>query len=434
LAILSGIVSKVHSPTYSRWSITSLGPLAVALTACRGTASEPAVRTSTADDSQPPAAKRPRPPATVPMPTRVVGETGALFLRDEARRLPSMSWEEYAALSERGGDVPWLEARPVLPDSARFGLDIVVDGRNLSFAVVPTAPDRAELWIDHDADGSLADEQAWTLELRFGEHLLGEGGRSFPVEVRLVQDGRGPGVELRSSHQRLGVLELPDRRVHFSVQGSSANFQGAGRSVLIDLDDDVAWELDPLSDERFDLSDPDAYVTFGDTHWSIEVDPRGDTLTLSRRDDVDGPRPRVALGEVAPDFEYEHAGHVRHLRDADRPVVLEFFSASCSFCAEAGPALREAFPRLQAARVDVISIEIDGGDGGEAFARQHGKTWPLVLGEAGQRIARRYRVQSTPTFVLVDGEGRMIERGNWKQLGPRIGSGRPFDPLSETTP
>ncbi|WP_253269792.1 TlpA family protein disulfide reductase [Cardiobacterium valvarum] len=94
---------------------------------------------------------------------------------------------------------------------------------------------------------------------------------------------------------------------------------------------------------------------------------------------------------------------------AERPLILNFWSATCGMCIKE---LRE-IQDLQAARpqaVDVLAVNIDGADGKtlQALATQRSLTLPLAADQMGV-TAERYRVSGTPTNYLIGRDGRILE-------------------------
>ena len=94
---------------------------------------------------------------------------------------------------------------------------------------------------------------------------------------------------------------------------------------------------------------------------------------------------------------------------AERPLILNFWSATCGMCIKE---LRE-IQDFQAARpqaVDVLAVNIDGADGKtlQALATQRGLTLPLAADQMGA-TAERYRVNGTPTNYLIGRDGQILE-------------------------
>ncbi|WP_298643581.1 TlpA disulfide reductase family protein [uncultured Cardiobacterium sp.] len=93
----------------------------------------------------------------------------------------------------------------------------------------------------------------------------------------------------------------------------------------------------------------------------------------------------------------------------ERPLILNFWSATCGMCIKE---LRE-IQDLQAAHpqaVGVLAVNIDGADSNtlQALAAQRGLTVPLAADQMGV-TAERYRVSGTPTNYLIGRDGRIIE-------------------------
>lgn len=80
------------------------------------------------------------------------------------------------------------------------------------------------------------------------------------------------------------------------------------------------------------------------------------------------------------------------IREAQQPVLVQFYSEYCAACIAAEPTLNrletELADRLKVVRIDVASA-------------------------AGQDLSRQLNLQYTPTFVLFDTQGQEI----WRRVG-----------------
>jgi hypothetical protein len=101
------------------------------------------------------------------------------------------------------------------------------------------------------------------------------------------------------------------------------------------------------------------------------------------------------------------AGTAAPLADAGRPAVLMVNSTSCGFCkralADLG-ALAGGRP-LPALRV----LTLEGAGQGRPMLAREGLTGAALLGPAtdAARVLFTYRFQGTPTFIAIDGQGRV---------------------------
>lgn len=375
-------------------------------------------------DSPPEPGSTPPQPAAPAVPEQLQAETGPLTLGPDSRRNVPMTWEDYRRFAERFADQPqWFREPPALAaghPTARYGFNLVFDDTNHSYLLLPRDDGRATMYIDEDADGRVDDEQPVELHDAFVVHLLGRA--QAPMSFWW---GEGA-LEVRDRHDRDGVVRLGDHALPFRVLGRAGAFDTG--SVVFDLDGDGAFDTAADGDERFTPTQGDPWLTFADAHWRISVVASGETLTLDRRDDVDGPRPSVAIGRRAPDFDLVVDDQPRSLSQLRGGVVLEFFAPGCAFCTEAAKPLREASRSLRAAGVTLVSIDTSGTDEAAAWAAEHGKDWPLVLGPPAERVAGLYRASAVPLYVLIDSDGTIVAKGNWRALGERITAGAPWSP------
>ena len=117
-------------------------------------------------------------------------------------------------------------------------------------------------------------------------------------------------------------------------------------------------------------------------------------------------------GEPAPEFELPLLGGGQWALSDHRGhrVILNFFATWCDAC-------RAEMPGFQAqaakhAEHDWVFVGVDVMESAgavEAFRDEFRLTFPLVLDEAGW-ITRRYVVQGTPTNVVIDRDGLVVDR------------------------
>lgn len=111
-------------------------------------------------------------------------------------------------------------------------------------------------------------------------------------------------------------------------------------------------------------------------------------------------------GQLAPNFRLRTSGGneivLAELRG--RPVFLNFWATWCLFCVSEMPALDQLAIRYGG---QVVVLGINAGEPPEtveAFARQIGVSYPLLL-DPGQEVTRAYLVRAMPTSLVIDAQG-----------------------------
>jgi len=124
--------------------------------------------------------------------------------------------------------------------------------------------------------------------------------------------------------------------------------------------------------------------------------------------------------QPAPDFTLVDLDGHRVSLSAHRhkKVLLHFWATWCGVCRAELPSLRSLQRSL--APDEVLLTIVEDSDDAEAvrsFVREHGLTYPVLLGTEGVR--RAYRVRSFPTNYYVNGDGSV--RTSTVGLSTRLG-------------
>ena len=119
----------------------------------------------------------------------------------------------------------------------------------------------------------------------------------------------------------------------------------------------------------------------------------------------------------APDFELQDLkGATVKLSQfrGDRPVMLYFWATWCPACISLKPHLVKVRERVPEKDLQILGINVGEGDSLERVKRyQEGHPVPwATLYDTGSKVARTYRVQGIPLFVLIDREGTIVYQGN----------------------
>lgn len=123
--------------------------------------------------------------------------------------------------------------------------------------------------------------------------------------------------------------------------------------------------------------------------------------------------PGLAVGAPAPPFRLrDSSGAVLSLAGLrGHPVLINFWSVTCSPCRQEMPALALASRSLGAGRRGSVILGISGPSDSpaavDAFARAHGAVYPLLRDTDFAVTVGRYHVADLPTSVFVDAQGRV---------------------------
>jgi peroxiredoxin len=132
-------------------------------------------------------------------------------------------------------------------------------------------------------------------------------------------------------------------------------------------------------------------------------------------DDVPEP---VGRGGAAPDFALPLLDGDRELRLSDhrgQVVLVNFWATWCKPCEEEMPAMERLYRRLHPRGFEMLAVSVDEDSGAvRAFREKMGITFPLLM-DPSQEVARAYQTMGFPESLLIDPEGRVVER----YVGPR---------------
>jgi peroxiredoxin len=127
----------------------------------------------------------------------------------------------------------------------------------------------------------------------------------------------------------------------------------------------------------------------------------------------------LTIGSMAPDFDLrttdDRSVSLTALRGV--PVMLNFYKSNCPWCQTAMMRLSQVYSRLEDVKVHVLGLAV-GEDAATAarFAGEKELDIPVLLDDGS--VCGAYGVQRVPSFVLVDGAGKIarIYEGATEQL------------------
>ncbi len=126
--------------------------------------------------------------------------------------------------------------------------------------------------------------------------------------------------------------------------------------------------------------------------------------------------PRRAREDFAPDYSFVTLAG-QHMSFADlkgKVVMLDFWATWCGPCVAALPALQQLARSTTGEPFVLVSLSSDS-DGAKLkdFLAKHAAGWPQVWDQK-QETSRQFKIDSLPTYVLLDAEGRvLLRRTGW---------------------
>ena len=92
-------------------------------------------------------------------------------------------------------------------------------------------------------------------------------------------------------------------------------------------------------------------------------------------------------------------------------VVLDFWATWCGPCVQALPELKSLDAQMKGEPFTLISISVDDRkEDVAAFVKRNGMTWKQAWDGTGQLAGNAFAVESFPTYVVLDHEGRQVFR------------------------
>ena len=92
------------------------------------------------------------------------------------------------------------------------------------------------------------------------------------------------------------------------------------------------------------------------------------------------------------------------------PVVIDFWAAWCGPCRAEQADINRLYDKYAARGVVFLGVDVrDDNAAANAFARDYTVRYPSVS-DADEQIAAAYDVAAPPTLILVDKQGRIVQR------------------------
>lgn len=138
---------------------------------------------------------------------------------------------------------------------------------------------------------------------------------------------------------------------------------------------------------------------------------------------VDAGPPPVVRGAIAPDFRLPVLDEAEGTAEArlslaslrGRVVLVNFWATWCEPCEREMPAMERLYERLPRDDFELVAVAIDDAASPvERFQEEYQLSFPIVL-DLDQSVYQAYQTMGVPESMLLDREGRVVER----YVGPR---------------
>jgi thiol-disulfide isomerase/thioredoxin len=144
-------------------------------------------------------------------------------------------------------------------------------------------------------------------------------------------------------------------------------------------------------------------------------------VALVLRSDVAAPP--IVRGAQAPGFELPRLAPVAGSNAeglaleslSGRVVLVNFWATWCEPCEREVPAMERLYETLQGDEFELVAVAIDDDqDDVRKFQERYRMTFPILL-DLDQRVYAMYQTMGVPESLLIDRDGRIVER----YVGPR---------------
>jgi thiol-disulfide isomerase/thioredoxin len=313
-----------------------------------------------------------------------------------------------------------------LTAAARFGLNMVVDGKNVGWILDGDDERGYVFYMDWNADGNLNNDDPVKLKKIDGKytHLFSKTlaetvdnrKRKYRFDLKIeVAKVEPPGetvgklaIKYYDSTARRGTLNIADRQIAFRLDGTGGIYNTQYNNLYFDLDGDARLDTETrYSPEKYKITEK--YVNIGDRTYEFSVDRYGERLTLKPLAEKLLDRVNLTAGNSAPEISFtDLGGTARRLSDfRGKVVLLDFWGLWCAPCVAEAPNLAAAYRRLKEKGFEIVSF--DKGDTIEnlkKFIDKTGMNW--THSQMDDALSQLYRVDRYPTYFLLDKEGKIV--------------------------
>ena len=220
--------------------------------------------------------------------------------------------------------------------------------------------------------------------------------------------------EIKVSFPLYGQATFPESGERIAVVSKNLSNPNFINSVAIVLTDSVIQRANEPGKRVWTkgMSKEGEYLSIGqDTYQYAGVNLARQVIRLKKMNRNDTlystQRGYVAPPFTAVEFTTKKPLSLASLRG--KYVLLDFWGTWCAPCRAEMPSLKMVYEQFDRSKVEFIGIVTnDTPEKLRQYLDQEKITWPQLLSEEADKIAERYQVNSYPTTVLIDPQGKVV--------------------------